>query len=200
DQGRGRFWTMDTLEGDIQSPLSLHKYVYVSDNPVSFTDPTGKSVSNFFYGKIVHDKIGDDFVSEDPENRYYDRAINTILGASVPGGSIRPDLVDMTTEEVYEIKPTNSAPLGYVQLAGYLIILNKFDPQHRTWVPGATYFPPTPIQLDSLTFALVSPPAGGVIIYEVLNGLEILSLVALAIALSVPSLEFDFGVAALETI
>jgi hypothetical protein len=101
--------------------------------------------------------------------------------------------VDKTTEEVYEIKPVASAMLGYPQLAGYLIILNRYDPQGRTWVPGITYFPPTTIQLDSLTFALVSPPAGGIIVYEVINGVEIVGLITLAIALSVPEFELDWG-------
>jgi RHS repeat-associated protein len=38
----GRFWSMDTFEGDPQSPLSLHKYLYVIDDPVNRIDPNGK--------------------------------------------------------------------------------------------------------------------------------------------------------------
>jgi RHS repeat-associated protein len=41
DQRIGRFWTMDTVEGDPQSPLSLHRYLYVSDNAVNQIDPMG---------------------------------------------------------------------------------------------------------------------------------------------------------------
>ncbi|MGO9405344.1 MAG: RHS repeat-associated core domain-containing protein [Terriglobales bacterium] len=37
----GRFWSMDTYEGDPQSPGSLHKYVYVGGNPVDRKDPSG---------------------------------------------------------------------------------------------------------------------------------------------------------------
>jgi RHS repeat-associated protein len=37
----GRFWGMDTYEGDSQSPSSLHKYLYASANPVSRIDPSG---------------------------------------------------------------------------------------------------------------------------------------------------------------
>jgi RHS repeat-associated protein len=37
----GRFWSMDTYEGDRQSPLSLHKYLYVCGNPVNGLDPSG---------------------------------------------------------------------------------------------------------------------------------------------------------------
>jgi RHS repeat-associated protein len=37
----GRFWTRDSFEGRNRDPLSLHKYVYVEDNPVNKIDPTG---------------------------------------------------------------------------------------------------------------------------------------------------------------
>lgn len=37
----GRFLSMDSLEGDIESPLSLHKYLYVGGDPVGSTDPSG---------------------------------------------------------------------------------------------------------------------------------------------------------------
>jgi len=37
----GRFWTLDTYEGDSQSPLSLHKYLYVGANPVNLRDRSG---------------------------------------------------------------------------------------------------------------------------------------------------------------
>jgi RHS repeat-associated protein len=37
----GRFWTMDTEEGDDNEPLSLHKYFYTEGDPVDGVDPTG---------------------------------------------------------------------------------------------------------------------------------------------------------------
>jgi RHS repeat-associated protein len=37
----GRFFTMDTDEGDTEDPLSLHKYVYAQNNPVNKFDPSG---------------------------------------------------------------------------------------------------------------------------------------------------------------
>ena len=195
DQRTGRFWSMDPKDGDDQDPVSLHRYLYAANNPVNFTDPSGQSLSNFFYGRIVHREIGNDFVAEDPLTHLSDRAINTILGTSVPGGSVRPDLTDLGTQKAYEIKPTNSAPLGYIQLAGYLLILNKFDPLKRTWSPGESYSPPFLIDLDGLSKALVSPPVGGVIIYEVLNLKEMLAVVTLAAALMISELEFSFALA-----
>ncbi len=37
----GRFWTKDSLAGNRFDPPSLHRYIYVSDNPVNRIDPTG---------------------------------------------------------------------------------------------------------------------------------------------------------------
>jgi RHS repeat-associated protein len=37
----GRFSTMDSFEGRFQDQRSLHRYVYVNDNPVSLIDPGG---------------------------------------------------------------------------------------------------------------------------------------------------------------
>ncbi len=42
DQNAGRFMTMDPHLGDPQSPASLHRYLYANNNPVNFTDPTGR--------------------------------------------------------------------------------------------------------------------------------------------------------------
>ena len=41
DQRQGRFWTADTNEGDLFDAATLHKYLYVADNPVSLVDPSG---------------------------------------------------------------------------------------------------------------------------------------------------------------
>jgi RHS repeat-associated protein len=37
----GRFWSMDTFEGDAESPLSLHKYLYCFGDSVNCLDPSG---------------------------------------------------------------------------------------------------------------------------------------------------------------
>src|SRR5262249_44402927 len=50
DQRQGRFWTMDTYEGDPGSPLSLHKYLYVANDPVNRLDQSG---NDFTLGEQV---------------------------------------------------------------------------------------------------------------------------------------------------
>jgi len=37
----GRFWTRDSYEGDLYDPVSLHKYLYASSDPVEYIDPSG---------------------------------------------------------------------------------------------------------------------------------------------------------------
>jgi RHS repeat-associated protein len=41
DPSIGRFLTMDTFEGRLEDPLSLHKYLYCKANPVNGVDPSG---------------------------------------------------------------------------------------------------------------------------------------------------------------
>ncbi|MEX1029267.1 MAG: RHS repeat-associated core domain-containing protein [Paenibacillaceae bacterium] len=37
----GRFISEDTYEGQIDNPLSLNLYTYVTNNPLRYTDPSG---------------------------------------------------------------------------------------------------------------------------------------------------------------
>ena len=38
----GRFWTVDAFDGDKQSPLSLHRYLYANANAINRIDPSGR--------------------------------------------------------------------------------------------------------------------------------------------------------------
>lgn len=37
----GRFWSIDSYEGNDQDPLSLHKYLYCQNDPINGVDPSG---------------------------------------------------------------------------------------------------------------------------------------------------------------
>ena len=41
----GNFLTMDTYEGSIYDPDTLHKYLYANGNPVTYSDPSGNFAS-----------------------------------------------------------------------------------------------------------------------------------------------------------
>lgn len=46
----GRFWTLDTDEGDDNDPLSLHKYLYDQVDPVDNRDPSGNQIDEIAAG------------------------------------------------------------------------------------------------------------------------------------------------------
>ena len=46
DVRRGRFWGMDTEEGNDDNPLSLHKYLYAEGNPIDNVDHSGNDVGD----------------------------------------------------------------------------------------------------------------------------------------------------------
>jgi hypothetical protein len=41
DPATGRFLSLDPVDGEIESPASLHRYSYAFNNPVNYRDPTG---------------------------------------------------------------------------------------------------------------------------------------------------------------
>ena len=56
----GRFWNMDTEEGDSQDPSSLHKYLYGGADPINHIDPTGNDfdLGSFAAATAVYGTIG----------------------------------------------------------------------------------------------------------------------------------------------
>jgi RHS repeat-associated protein len=51
DSSIGRFISEDTYEGELNDPLSLNMYTYVSNNPLRYTDPSGH-IKNTAYFEI----------------------------------------------------------------------------------------------------------------------------------------------------
>jgi RHS repeat-associated protein len=49
----GRFWTFDTDEGNDESPLSLHKYLYGQSDPIGNVDPSGNQIDELMAGITV---------------------------------------------------------------------------------------------------------------------------------------------------
>jgi RHS repeat-associated protein len=168
----GRFWTMDSYAGNSEDPLSLHKYLYAQDNAIDGSDPSGHDwLSSVIFGNIVHQKVGDDFIEKASDPQVDQRVDNILaLPKKIPiFGALRPDLVDRSDGEVYEIKPAGSFVLGRVQLQTYTYALNYFDPKGRNWHAGATYDPIRVIPVTWGVYAIVDPPLNGVILYETIN-------------------------------
>src|SRR6267142_1802762 len=193
----GRFWSMDSFEGDPNTPLTLHKYLYAAGDSVDFVDPSGRLfLATTIYGNQVQEEIGIHFEANVPGG-ISNRSVKRILGISIPGGLLRPDLTDTLNHLVYEIKPVGSASLGAAQVAGYCFAFTMLDPQRNVWLPGELYLPPTIIPLNAHAIALVSPPIAGVIIYEVIGQIEVVGIVAAATAALAADLAGSFAVATL---
>jgi hypothetical protein len=205
----GRFLTLDTYEGNKQSPQSLHKYTYVADNPVNRIDPSGymSSLDAAKYGRMLHTKIGEDFIEKMDPFGISGQSVATCLnkyGINLDTiTALLPDLVDINpaNKEVYEIKPLGvGVAAGYLQLEGYLQLFNHFDPV-KTWKPGSTYTPPLEVTLDPITYALVSPPERGVIIYKLFSVKDFAKKRALNVAESESAdIEDSVGISTLTTI
>ncbi len=54
----GRFWTMDTFEGNSEDPLRLHKYLYAANNPVNNIDPSGHDLIGLMANFYVKAQLG----------------------------------------------------------------------------------------------------------------------------------------------
>ena len=185
DQREGRFWTMDTFEGEEETALSLHKYLYSEADPADSLDPSGLTpIANLLLGQKVHAKIAKAFLrwtgigGDGAAGGAADISIKRIVGVPVAGFSrLRPDLIDFRSHEVYEIKTINTAAVGYAQLGGYLIVLNLAD-KRNLWVPGETFqHPDLPAEIDlgDGNVAFVDPPLEGVITYEVVSNTELVT-------------------------
>jgi RHS repeat-associated protein len=92
-QGAGRFISRDSFEGLSLLPLTLHKYLYGSVDPVNHVDPSGRApacpdeasgvLSSRFLGRVVHEAIGVHFEAT-VDGGLANRWLSTILGGFPP--------------------------------------------------------------------------------------------------------------------
>jgi len=178
----GRFWTMDTFEGNDVDPLSIHKYLFAEADPVDNIDPCGKCLpSNPEYGETVQQYIFEDFTES--TGGLTNISISRVIGKSVPSGSLMPDLIDPYTlssadiGQVYEIKSVYSTAAAVAKVNLYASILNFYGSgTGLKWIPGITYLAPAIVPINSTTFATTQQPFPGVITYCVINQTELLTL------------------------
>ena len=128
----GRFMTMDTVDGDPDSPLSLHKYLYTEDDPVDHIDPTGKFLTGF--GPAVENAIQPQYDATHPGDIF-------IFGTATGLGDnprLTPDIFNFTQRRWMEIKPLSISGIAAAETANYFYRAN-FDPigysPDTSWVP-----------------------------------------------------------------
>lgn len=98
DTARGRFWSMDTFEGGVADPITLHKYLYANASPTFFVDPSGNRsltevlVTSWLVAELaltVYDFIDFAVTIADEGASATDKLISAggiLLGTLVPGG------------------------------------------------------------------------------------------------------------------
>jgi RHS repeat-associated protein len=170
----GRFWTMDTYDGDSGVPLSLHKYLYAFAGPVNQDDPSGKSVEGV-WGTLLHNQIYPKFQSyllSLGHVGFTNASIAVILNLpeedrALEGAYDRPDLVDVTAAEVYEIKPAWLYEEAEADIEYYIYQLGALSQSGQSWEPGTTFNATGEYTLQAGVVADVEPTEGGAILYTI---------------------------------
>ena len=133
DPRTGRFTTPDPLAGSFNDPLSLHKYLYVQNNPINATDPSGLSaVWNQFFGYEVEDEIEDVYAREFPGNNVTFGKWGRLSGIF----RAKPDILDHDRLKYMEIKPLSPSGLA---AAGVQMKLRQDQFFHRGYTPDVTW-------------------------------------------------------------
>lgn len=127
----GRFWSMDSYEGDNQDPKSLHRYLYVGDDPTDSTDPAGLTPLTDFIAKLaargvaitarVYGSLAHTAIEADIE-AHYPLAFTEV---PVAGGEIDVIIPAGEFAHLYEIKPVGGTVDPTKQISRYLAALGS---------------------------------------------------------------------------
>jgi RHS repeat-associated protein len=168
----GRFWTMDSYEGDDESPLSLHKYLYANASPTYFADPSGHDsvtpltnvvlwlatlgvrVTTEFFGMQAHTLIEEDIQAKFP---------GTQVEVIIPGGRI--DVI-IPPNQLYDIKPLGGFDDVEGQIGRYIEATNGSAQFPNGLVRGTIFFEnyiDGPYDLTEIFYYVAYP---GVIYYD----------------------------------
>jgi RHS repeat-associated protein len=152
---QGRFVGMDSFMGSDSDPVSLHKFLYASANPIMYVDPTGRYTADF--GRAVEDVVCDQY-----------KAFHPLTAPLTKCGKRayfnfddywQPDIMDWGALKFNEIKPASPSgvPKGLAQLIIYTAAYKNlgFTP-NTTWVPM-----PATVDGERVYFANI----GGIIFY-----------------------------------
>ncbi len=114
DPAMMRFMTRDPVRGDFAEPMTLHRYLYCQNEPVSRVDPTGEcfSLAGLLVGIIVHDafkktdyaRLADAFAVASTgigviyDIVYFGPHVATFVQSTTSGGGALEDWVDRFEE------------------------------------------------------------------------------------------------------
>ena len=110
----GRFWSMDTFDGDSNAPASLHKYLYASDDPIGRIDPSG------------HDDIAEVTAAESIDETLEAEA------AEQPSSFLRRAFRNKTEDVYMGVYPTKSFPFVH----SYIYVNNRETNAGVKWDVG----------------------------------------------------------------
>jgi RHS repeat-associated protein len=167
----GRFWTADSADGDVQSPIYLHKYLYAAADPVDLIDPNGFTPLTDFIQKLAsrgvdisaraYGSLAHNLIEADIFQKYFPNVLTEI---SVPGGEIDVVIFSGGNAHLYEIKPVGGTVPPNRQIQRYLAAgAGQF---RLPLVAGTLTFSNTirgPFVIDKITYETAGP---GVITYE----------------------------------
>jgi len=107
DQSNGRFISQDPFAGDEEDPISLHRYLYASNNPVSRVDPGGEE--DTLVGSLTSFAV----------NATLSAAFGAVVGAGVAGGDAffqdKPGTDIISAEEHGALQGAEFGALGAVR-------------------------------------------------------------------------------------
>ena len=132
--GTGRLGIMDTYEGNNETPVSLHKYIYCQNDPINGFDPSGEIFTDKF-GYMAHDLIGGRYLAGHPGT-----IINPLNGVF---GSLKPDILNGPARLYAEIKPLSFPGItdGFIRIEVYDQVYGKLGFKRETqWPGGFGYF------------------------------------------------------------
>jgi RHS repeat-associated protein len=185
----GRFWSMDSYEGDKQQPSSLQKYLYVYADPVDNVDPCGHCLpSNAAWGNVIQQDIFEQYFAYTNGQGLNSPTIASLVAPSAAGyagGSLMPDLAARNPYfgEFYEIKSIYSLAAAETKIATYEYYLSEYD-QHRAWIPGIAFAPKLFTPIDDHTLAIVLNSGPGSISYCVISTNELLGIAGVLLAIA----------------
>ena len=161
DPRNGRFISRDFYDGNVFEPGTLHKYAYVSNDPVNNYDPQGLWLQKVIQGILAHRFINKKYILEHPGHIVNHDRKNGHISGFLRRGFVHKyvDIIDYTTGEIYEIKPYDGVVDGAAQVEQYMYILTN-NIQTGRYFTGQTFKPGNSWPIPARVYAW---PLGGAI-------------------------------------